>query len=73
MTDLRRPVCRRTVSPCPTARRRLVVSLLPGDVIGFREEGRRHVWTAPVSRLYVQTVKWTVDAERAEKAKGVRG
>ena len=69
MTDLRKPVRRRTVGVCQAARRQLVVYLLPGDVVGFRESGRRRIWTAPIGRLYVQTVKWTVDAERAEKRK----
>jgi hypothetical protein len=67
MTDLHKPVKRRTVDICVSARRRLVVYLLPGDVIGFREEGRRRIWTAPVGKLYGVTLRWTVDAEAAAK------
>jgi hypothetical protein len=67
MTDLRKPVRRRTVAPVASARRRLVLYLLPGDVVGFREEGRRRIWTAPVGRLYTVVVRWTVEAERAAK------
>ena len=69
MTDLRRPVRRRTVEPCDTVRRRLVVALLPGDVIAFREAGRRRWYSAPIARLFVTVARWNVEAERAERRK----
>ena len=39
MTDLKKPIKRRTLAPHPG--RRIVVSLLPGDVLSFREERTR--------------------------------
>lgn len=67
MTELRRPIRRRTVEPCHTVRRRLVVALLPGDVLAFREEGRRRWYSAPLAKVFLTVAKWNVDAERAER------
>lgn len=60
-------VIRRTVG-VHDRRRRLVVSLEPGDVLGIREERRRKWFKAPLGRIYTQIVMWNVDAERREKA-----
>lgn len=62
MTDLRKPVRRRTADPCATVRRRLIVALLPGDVLAFREERRRHWYTAPLSRVFLTVAQWNADA-----------
>ena len=67
MTDLRRPVRRRTIEPCETVRRRLVVALMPGDVLAFREEGRRRWYSAPLPRVFITVARWNVEAERAER------
>jgi hypothetical protein len=67
MTDLRKPVKRRTVEQCETVRRRLIVALLPGDVLAFREEGRRRWYTAPLARVFITIARWNVEAERAER------
>ena len=67
MTDLRKPVKRRTVEQCETVRRRLIVALLPGDVLAFREEGRRRWYTAPLARVFITVARWNVEAERAER------
>lgn len=67
MTGLRKVVRRRTVEPHDYTRRRLVVMLEPGDVIGFREERCRKVFRAPISMVFRQVVKWNVDAERTAK------
>jgi len=69
-TELRKPVKRLTVNAVPTVKRKIVVYLLPGDVLGFREEGRRRIWTVPIGRVYTQTVRWTIEAERSAKKKG---
>ena len=69
MTDLRKPIQRRTVEACPAVRRRLVVALLPGDVIEFREAGRRRRYSAPLARVFAAVARWNVDAERAEARK----
>lgn len=67
MTDLTKTVHRRSMAIAPSVRRRLIVALMPGDVIGFREEGRRKWYTAPISRVFVHVANWNADAERAEK------
>ena len=72
MTELRKPVRRRTVEPCATVRRRLVVALLPGDVLAFREEGRRRWYSAPLARVFVSVAQWNVEAERAERRRNRR-
>ena len=67
MTELRKPIKRRTVEQCATVRRRLVVAMLPGDVLAFREEGRRHWYSAPIAKVFVTVAQWNVNAERAER------
>ncbi len=68
MTDLRRIVKRKTIYPCYSGRR-LVVLLMPGDVLGLKEERCHKVFTAPLSKVFAMVVRWTVDAERAERKK----
>jgi hypothetical protein len=68
MTDLTKRIKRRTVGTYHR-RRRLVVVLLPGDVIGMREERCRKLFTAPIDRVYRQIVTWNVDAERLQRRK----
>jgi hypothetical protein len=67
MTDLRRPVRRRTVTLCATVRRRLVVALEPGDVLAIREAGRRRWYRAPIGRVFITVAQWNVAAERAAR------
>jgi hypothetical protein len=67
-TELRKRVVRRTTGDYDWRGRKIVVMLEPGDVIGMREERRRKVFRAPISRVFVQLIRWNVDAERAEKA-----
>lgn len=53
MTELTKPVRRKTRWPYAVLyageARAIVVSLEPGDVITFRESGRRQVWTLPLN------------------------
>lgn len=67
MQELRHVIARRTVEPCATVRRRLVIALEPGDVLAIREERRRRWYRAPISRVFAAVAKWNVDAERAER------
>ena len=67
MTDLRKPVRRRTAAPCASVRRRLIVALLPGDVLAFREERRRHWVSAPLARVFLAVSTWNADALRAQR------
>lgn len=68
-TELRRIIERRTVDPYDHRRKRLVVSLEPGDVIGFREERSRTRFSAPLARVFRQVLMWNVEAQRSTKRK----
>lgn len=67
MTDLTKKVARRSMSAIPAIRRRVIVALMPGDVIAFREEGRRKWYTAPIGRVFVQVAHWNTEATLAER------
>ena len=67
MTELRKTVTRRSAAPYDHRRRRVVIMLMPGDVIAMREERTRRVFSAPVNRIYRQMIQWNVDADRAAK------
>jgi hypothetical protein len=70
VTDLIKRIRRRTVAAYSHhRRRRLVVILMPGDVIGIREERCRKVFMAPIDRVYRQIVTWNVEAERQQRRK----
>jgi len=64
VTDLRRIIRRRCAEAESGRRRRLVVTLYPGDVIGFREYRGRLEWTASLEAVYQTVVRWNVEAER---------
>jgi len=67
VTELRRIIIRRTAGTFDHRKRRLIVRLEPGDVIGIKEE-RTHKWfSAPLSRVFHQIVQWNVLAEKAVK------
>ena len=68
MTDLNRPVRRRTCRPADLVRRRLVVMLEPGDTLAMREHGRRTVYRKSIERIYLQMVRWQVEDDRRKKA-----
>jgi len=67
MTELRKPLRRRTAGAYDHQGRRVVVTLLPGDVIAFRWERTRRTFTAPINSVMRQVVKWNVDAERTAR------
>lgn len=71
-TELRRTVCRRCVDPYDHRRKKLIVSLEPGDVISFREERSRKRFLAPLARVFRQILLWNVEATRIEKRKQKR-
>lgn len=49
------------------AARPIVVSLEPGDVIAFREAGRRHRWTLAIDRAFRQAVRESIAVERRNR------
>ena len=65
MTNLERLVVRCALTS--HHRRRFVVMLMPGDVIGFREQHCRKIFTAPLSWVFDQVVIWNVRAATPAK------
>ena len=77
MTSLTKAVrrkTRRTYSVLYVSEARpIVVSLEPGDVITFRESGRRQVWSVPIDRVFRHAVKDAAQALRREKKLSQQG
>ena len=68
MTDLQKPVTRR----CSTTRdggKRIVVSLLPGDLIAVRRERERKTYYYPIGAVYSLAVKAHIAASKKERAR----
>ena len=72
-TPLSKPVARKSLTNGPN-RRRFVVTLAPGDVIGFRDERRRHIYWLTLTACYEMAVRAEVERIRIEKrkAKGLK-
>lgn len=67
MTDLSKRVSRRTMG---THRgRRIVVSIEPGDVIGFRHERTRRTFYTTLAACMDMAVRQQIAAEKAAKRK----
>jgi len=66
MTDLTKRVKRRTLTS--HRGRRIVVSLLPGDVLGFREERTRREYLLSIMGAYTYAVMLEVERRKREKA-----
>jgi hypothetical protein len=71
MTSLTKAVRRKTRLPYAVLyagkSRPIIVSLEPGDIISFREAGRRQVWSVPIDQVFRQAVRDTAQALRREK------
>ncbi len=67
MTDLTKPVRRR--GRIPYRGRRIVVSLEPGDMLGFRLERTRRTEYLTIAGCYERAVLIRVNSERAERRK----
>ena len=63
MTTLDKPVSRVTMRDADGLRRKLVVTLQPGDIIGIREQGRSREYQISISGLYWKLVKSHVRGE----------
>jgi hypothetical protein len=53
--------------------RSLIVTLEPGDVIGFRPKGTRKTWKTTLGACFLMAVKAQVDADRIAKKAARRG
>ena len=76
MTSLTKAVRRKTRRSYPVLyvndARPIVVSLEPGDVITFREAGRRQTWSLPIDRMFRQAVRETTQALQRQKQSAKR-
>jgi hypothetical protein len=69
MTNLEKVVRRRGLAPFQHYRRRIVVSLEPGDILAMRLEGTRKTYRGPISAIFVTLCQWEADAQRRETAR----
>lgn len=71
MTTLSRPVFRVTRGAYPvlhhSSRRAIVCSFEPGDVLTFREKGRRRRFSVPIEGAFRWAIKCQVEADRRQK------
>ena len=66
MTPLRKAVHRVTAGTVHGGRR-LIVTMHPGDVLGFREERTRREYFLSIGAAYTYAVRLAVAARRVEK------
>lgn len=74
MTNLLRPVRRRTCDAYPVLRpkpEKIVITLFPGDVLVFRCARRRQEWYLPIAAAF-RTAVYRQAARDAAKKKGGR-
>lgn len=70
MTELQKRVSRRTTmsySVLYAKPRQIVVTLVPGDILEFREHGRRGRWCLAVDTAFRYAVRLAAFAQAAEK------
>lgn len=67
MTELDKTVRRRSRAPFAHYRRRIVVSLEPGDVLAMRLERTRSTYRAPLATVFRQLVEWHALAEQRRR------
>jgi hypothetical protein len=70
MTELNRSISRRTRLSYPVLyrnARQIVVTLVVGDVIEFREAGRRARWPLPIDSAFKYAVRLKASTDAAEK------
>ena len=69
MTDLHKTIRRRSREQFAHYRRRIVVSLEPGDVIGMRLERTRTTYRAPLASVFRTLADWHAQPKPAPNAK----
>lgn len=70
MTTLDKPVTRRTRGAYAVLYRQprqIVTTLAPGDLLEFRESGRRQKWLLPIDAAFRQAVSNAARAAAAER------
>lgn len=79
MTIISKPLQRRTRDSYrvlyASESRPIVVSVMPGDLLGFREHGRREVFTLPIETAFKLSVRMKANAKaqaKRDKKKGIK-
>lgn len=74
MTDLHRPVTRRTRATFAHYRKRIVVRLEPGDILAVRLERARTTYRASLADVFRQLAEWhaLAEARRKREARSAR-
>ena len=67
MTELHKPIHRRTRRPFAHYRKRIVVSLQPEDLIAMRLERTRTSYCAPIAEVFRQLAHWHALAKAKRK------
>jgi hypothetical protein len=67
MTDLKKPIHRRTEREFAHYKKRIVVSLEPGDVLAMRLEGERTTFRAFLADVYRVLAGWHADRAVAKR------
>ena len=71
MTSIEKPVFRVTRGAYPvlhhSSRRQVVVGLECGDVLTFREKGRRRRFSVPIDSAFRWAIRCQVEADRRQK------
>jgi hypothetical protein len=67
VTPIKKPVHRRTVNPYDHRCGRVVVSILPGDVLGFRWERTRTTFLLSVATAMRYAIRLKVEQERRDR------
>jgi len=60
IAELKKTITRKTCRPAEGIRRRLVVSLEPGDILAIRELGRQKVYRASLAKIAWMMIKWEI-------------
>jgi hypothetical protein len=68
MTDLQKPVTRRCTVTLDGGKR-IVIALLPGDLLALRRERERKTYFYPIGAVYSSAVKAHVLASKKEKGR----
>lgn len=67
MTDLHKTIRRRSRESFAHYRKRIVVSLEPGDILGMRLERTRTTYRAPLANVFRTLADWHARAESKAK------
>lgn len=67
MTNLNKPIQRRTREEFAHYKKRIVITLLPGDVIRMHLEKNRTGYSAPAADVFRQLAQWHASAEARRK------